>query len=99
MTEAIRLRTGVESTDVLVTTTMLHLDQLIGDIHNPMAFYELAMVARDPSHAIWGPCRARLIASGLLDGGGVMHSLVRDIVLAATEGDGIDMRLVNPVAS
>jgi hypothetical protein len=35
----------------------------------------------------------------LLDSSGQMHSTARDVILAATEADGFDVRLVSPYAS
>jgi len=57
------------------------------------------MLARDPKHVIFGNNGEELVRSGLLDSNHQMHDVIRNIVLSATEGDGVDMILRSPRAS
>jgi hypothetical protein len=47
---------------------------------------------------MFGSISADLISAGLLEKDGQPHSVMRDIVLAAVEDEGLDMRLTSPVA-
>ncbi len=93
----VRLRTGAEVPEPLVATTVLALEALM-DSH-PVALYEAVELARNPSHVPFGRTGAILRGHGLLDGSGQMLGTARDVILAATEGDGFDVRLVSPYAS
>lgn len=62
----------------------------------PVAFYELVMLARDPSREVWGDYALGMEGVGLTQTG-VMHDAVRDIVLACAEGEGIDTYMVSPL--
>lgn len=68
----------------------------------PMALYELHALCSDPGHAIWGRLAEPLLALHLIsergDGGHAVHGSVRNIVLSAMRGDGVDLTLGDPLA-
>lgn len=91
----LRLRNGSQEAEPLVITTGLTLRSLIAT--QPTVFYEAVMLARDPGHSLWGDTSQPLRKMGLIDATGRMHESVRNVVQSSVEGDGIGMRLVNPV--
>ena len=93
--EVVTLRTGKEVPSMMVNVTLISLNHLYET--NGVALYELVMLARDSSHQLWGGTGDVLEGLGLTQGGR-LHDITRDVVLAATEGEEMQMRLVDPVA-
>ena len=94
--ETVILKTGVEVAKPLVGTTMMALNSLM-DNGQDITFYELVMKCRDSNHEFFGNAGEELAKLGLLDGSGKVHRSIKDVVLAASEGVGLDMALVNPL--
>jgi hypothetical protein len=90
------LRTGTEVPDGLTAPTMLSLEKLWEE--NPVALYELVQLARDSSHVLFGGTGGVLRKLALIEPDGELHGVTRDIVLAATEGNGFDLCLRSPYA-
>jgi hypothetical protein len=90
----VTLTSGVKTTHPLVACVMLTLQALFDE--QPIAFYELVTRCRQPDHALRGGSAAVLERSGLLDCGTVPDA-VREIVLAAVDGDALTLRLASPV--
>jgi hypothetical protein len=95
--ELIVLKNGAEEAEPLVKVAMLSLESLIQS--SPIAFYELVMKCRDSNHQFFGNTVERLKELSLVQRDGTIHDSVRNIVLSAAEGDGLDMKLVSPVPS
>jgi len=94
--KTVELKNGAEEAEALVTVTIGSLHHLIET--NPIAFYELVQKARDKDHKIiWGNVSSVLKSLALLSENGAMHDSIRNIVLSAAEGDGLDMALVSPI--
>lgn len=94
--KTVTLKTGVELPEAIVATGMLSLEHLIHS--NPIAFFELVAVCRDLNHQIFGNAGDVLSGLALLELDGRPHDAIRDIVLAATEGEGLGLRLGSPLA-
>lgn len=92
--ETVVLKNGSKEVKALVVVVMMSLEELIGK--DPITFYELVMFCRDQSHKFFGSTQGALERLGFLQNGTV-HDSVRNIVLSAVEGDGLEMRLRNPV--
>ncbi len=94
----VKLKNGAEEVMPLVALTVMRLERLLKDA--PMALYELAEMARDREHKPWGKTGDEFLglATPNDDGTYAMHDSIRSIVVSAAEGEGLDMRLVNPVA-
>lgn len=95
----VRLRNGGEAPRVVLMTTTLSLDHLMGT--DPIALYELVMAARDPEHVLHGHTGATLAGLGLIEGTddrgrAEIRSYVRDVILSGTDGDEVDMHLCDP---
>ena len=88
-----KLRTGTEYPDALVTSIYLNLERVL-EI-DPIAFYEVVELARDPHHDLWGDTQI-LQDHALVQVDGTMLNAVRDVVLASVAGDEENLRLVSP---
>ena len=92
MTEVIKLKNGSEEAKGLVTITMLSLESLLKE--NPIAFYEFTMKCRDRQHTLFGNTEEVLRDLALLEQRGSVHESIRNIVLSAVEGEGLDMKVL-----
>ena len=94
--ETIKLKNGSEEAKGLVAVTSLRVGNLINT--NPMAFFELVRVCRDPSHRPFGNTAQVLSGFSLMEPGGTVPQSIRNIVLSGAQGDGMDMAWDDPVA-
>lgn len=96
--ETVVLKTGVEAPKPLVATVMLVLDTWMQDIPGVLTVLDLSKMARDSAYM---PLRSReLVEAGFInETTGRLHRCIAEIIVAATEGEGLELRLVNPVAS
>lgn len=88
------LTSGVTTNSPLLVCVMLTLQTLFDE--QPVAFYELVACCRRPGHALHGGAAAVLERIGLLNQGSVPDA-VREIVLAAVDGEALALRLTSPV--
>lgn len=93
--ETVILRNGAEEAKPHVTVTMMSLEHLMED--RPLAFYDLAMRCRDRSYKFFGDNEEYLKSLDIVDRDGSIHGSIRNIVLSAVEGDGLDMHIRSPV--
>jgi hypothetical protein len=95
----VQLKNGSEELDTLVTVTMVSLESLLQSA--PIVFYELVVLCRDSNHQLFGNAGERLEELGLvtLDGTGQaqVHGSIRNVVLSAVTGDGLEMSLGSPI--
>ncbi len=94
MTATVMLRTGRPVDRTVAGTCWQALQALYRT--DPMALFELARLARDPRHQLFDGTAEVLLKFALVDLRGRLHVEVRDLVLAAVVGDGVDMALVDP---
>jgi hypothetical protein len=97
--ETVLLRTGIEEVKPLVKITMVILKRLYEE--KPIVLYELAQLCRDRDHEPWGKCGDDLVERKLIqktENGYHVHDSIRNIVLAAIDGEGVDMVLRSPLA-
>jgi hypothetical protein len=92
---SVRLRNGDELPQPVVMVIFMTLKQLLEE--HPIAFYEMVMIARNPSHKPFWNTGAHLARLGILEDGGAMHDATRSVVLASTEGELHEVRLVYPI--
>lgn len=88
------LKNGASEARNLVEVAMFVLQALLTE--DPVAFYELVMLCRDPKHELWGNTRDKLTERNLVESSGQPHSSMRNIVLSAVTGDDFDLTLGNP---
>lgn len=88
------LKNGAEEAEPLALAMPRILASLMQE--NPIAFYELVMLARDPSHDMW-PGTSEILEQRQLITRGHMHDSIRNIVVSAVEGEGMEMVLTSPI--
>lgn len=97
--ETVQLKNGSEEFKPLVAITMASLRHLYDK--KPIMLIELTMLCRDPDHKMFGTTIGQeLCDTNLISVAGtrmVVHDSIRNIVLSAVEGDGLNMVLRNPV--
>jgi hypothetical protein len=94
--EVIRLKNGTEEAKPLVAVTMMSLEHVMDE--RPLALYDLVMMCRDHDYEPFGTNGDYLKDLRLVEQNGSIHDSIRNIVLSAVKGDGIDMVLGSPVA-
>jgi hypothetical protein len=95
MNKSVRLKSGYEEAQSLVVSTIFQLELLITE--DSIAFYEAVMIARNPEQVCFGDRANRLKELAILTRDGRMHDSVRNIIVSAVSGEGLEMRLGNPV--
>lgn len=90
--ETVPLKNGSTELKVAVVAAMVSIEAL-----GPIEQYELVMLARDPKHGPWGDTVKRLSAMGLVADNGTMHPTIRNVVLSAFSGEGLDIVLGSPI--
>jgi hypothetical protein len=73
----------------LLNVTLMSVGMLFET--EPVAFYELVQLCRDPEHKLFGNTGDKLKSLSLIQDNGQSHNSVREIVLKYTDGDGLDM--------
>jgi len=96
----ILLKNGSKEADTLVAVVMISLRGLFdsGGVGGALAVYELREKCKDPDHEIFGMLNEPLENLRLINSNGTVHSSIRNVVLSAVEGEGMDMTLGSPVA-
>lgn len=98
--EVVTLKNGTEEARPLIGVMMLTLQRLWAE--KPTVLYELVQLCRDREHELWGSTSEDLLALSLIEktnDGFRVHDSIRNIVLSAIEGEGLEMKLGNPVAA
>ena len=93
------LKNGSTEAKGLVAAVVVTIERLMKE--NPIVLYEMAMLCRDPNHVPWGnsgeALRENTLAVCDFDGKWTVDPSIRNIVLSAVTGDGMDMVVGNPV--
>ena len=88
----VKLESGKTVPQFLVVTTMIALDNLVENA--PLEFFELVSFCRDSNYQIKHDVKSKALL--LLQPDGSVNDDVKEIVLAATEGEGLDLKLTKP---
>ncbi len=92
----VKLKNGAEEAAVLVAATMLSIHRLWDK--EPIIGYELVMKCRDRNHKFFGVAGKKLAELALVSPSGDVHDSIRNIVVSAVVGDGLEMSLISPIA-
>lgn len=92
----LKLKNGTEEAAPLVKVTMMSAEHLVES--NPIAFVELVALCRDRDHELFGNTAVELQRLALVGPDGSVHDSIRNVVLSAAEGEGLEMRFVSPLA-
>lgn len=93
--ETVKLKNGSEEAKSLVNVTMLSLQSLIKD--QPIAFYELVEKARNKDHRLFGKTGEVLEDLSLIQSNHALHGSIKNIVLSAAKGEGLELSLQSPI--
>lgn len=98
--EMTKLKNGTEEPTPVVAVVRASLKRLLDDMASggPIAAYELVQVCRKPGHKPFGHTGKLLRDFSLLNDDGCVHDSIRNVVLSAARGDGLDMEFVDPAA-
>lgn len=94
--DVLKLKNGSEEAAPLVKVTMMSVEHLMES--HPIALMELVSLCRDRDHELFGNTAVELRSFALVDLDGSIHRSIRNIVLSAVEGEGLEMRLISPLA-
>jgi len=98
--KTVELKNGSTEMRMLVVGTYLILQKMLDDIQGVTAYYELVQTCIDSKHEIFSDVQKQyLIDKTLMQTEGSVHGSIRNIVLSATIGEGVDLSLVNPIIS
>lgn len=98
--ETVLLKNGSTEAKTLVIVILTSISSLMKS--NPMAFYDLVMKCRDSSYKFFGNnidilLKLSLVQSSSETGrSGHIHSSIKNIVLSAVEGEGLELNIVSP---
>jgi len=95
MNREVELTTGQREHAGLVAVVHMALSHAFAT--DPLMAYDVVMRAREPNYKFFGSAEERAKRAALVDDNGVMHGSVRNIILAAVTGDGLDMQLRSPI--
>lgn len=95
LSREVELTTGKREHAGLVS--MVHMALSDAFARDPLMAYDVVMRAREPNYKFFGSAEERAKRLAILDDNGVMHGSVRNIILAAVTGDGLDMQLHSPI--
>ena len=98
------LNNGTTEVESLVSVVMMSLRKLFDE--KPMVLFDLVSKCRDSSYKWFGDaeqiCRDLKLVEPEnpynSESGGTIHQSIKNIVLSAAEGEGMDMTLVSPYA-
>ena len=94
----LKLKNGSEEAEPLVKVTMMSLNQLMQGLPGAIDAYELVEKCKDPDHKMFGDSEKHLIDAGLMEGPGRIHDSIRNVVLSAAVGDGLELHFESPIA-
>jgi hypothetical protein len=95
----LKLKNGSEELEPTVIAVMNVLHNMINSGIDCIAVYELVEKCKDNKHVLFGNAGEKLQKFGLIDKNGSIHESIKNIVLSAVEGDGMDMSIGNPIKS
>lgn len=93
--ETVILKNGTEEVATLVALTTSILLSLLEE--RPLILYDLVMKCRDRDYQFFGNNEEHLKSLKLIDRDGSIHGSIRNIVLSAAKGDGLDLIIKSPI--
>ncbi|MDI6758871.1 MAG: hypothetical protein QMD94_04285, partial [Candidatus Omnitrophota bacterium] len=97
--QLVKLKNRAMEPEDVVMAAMLSLEQLRQHPKGFVLVHELRAKARDPQYKFFGDdTEAKLKKIKLIQSNGEIHESIRNVVLSAVVGDGLDIHLVSPLA-
>ena len=84
----VKLKNGSEVVEGVLNATMLSLDDLLKE--DQLAYYELVQKCKNPHHKMFGNTEKIVGRFGLIVAGSI-HDTTRNIVISATQDDGLSL--------
>jgi hypothetical protein len=95
----VKLRNGAE--ELVTQVDAIHMSLRTLFEQHPISFYDVVMFAKNSSYNIFPVNAEPLVQLGLLNEGPVnkysIHDSVKSIILSSVEGEGSNLKLVNPL--
>ena len=95
--DVVTLKNGAQEYFPLVNVLKILVKVLMDS--DPIGFYELVSLARNKDHKVFGgkETLSKAIEFDLVNNVLQINKSVKNFLLSAVEGDGLEMKLVNPV--
>ena len=94
-----RLRNGSEAPDIIIAAAMTALERLAGQgLPGMLALDEMTRFCREACPPSAQSMRL-LVAARLVSEEGMVHDVIRNVVLSAVEGHGLELRLGSPMGT
>jgi len=95
--ESVKLLNGSEEADVLVTVVMMSLKSLWNEgLAGVLAVYDLHQLCQNPNYSAM--YIKHLNSLNLVSDDGSVHDSIRNVVMSAVQGEGLEMTLRSPIA-
>jgi hypothetical protein len=94
--ELVTLKNGSTEPKPAISATALAAKYLMKS--DPIAFYELVEICRNPNHTPFENTAEKLQSMALLGSNKLPHATVRNVIVSAVEGEKLAMVWTNPVA-
>lgn len=96
----IKLRNGTEEAEPLVKSVMMHLTSLWDSgLPGVLMLYDLREICEGRGNNVAKDTIRSLKERKLVEDDGRVHASIRNVVLSALEGQGLDTTLVSPLAT
>ena len=96
--ESVKLHNGAEEASVLVSVVMMSLNSLWDEgLPGVLAVYDLHQLCQNRNYQAMHI--ARLKELNLVSNDGSIHDSIRNIVMSAIQGEGMEMTLSSPIAA
>ncbi len=93
--DTVKLKNGSEEAEVIVKATIISLRSLFQNTF--IALFELTEKCKNENHVIFGNNADIIKGYGLCQSDESVHDSIKNVVLSAIEGEGLEMKLVSPV--
>ena len=92
----VRLKNGAEEHSGIVGNTLLKLQDLMRK-GNEALVYTLVQLCNDPEQELWYISFDKLKALCLIGADGKVHESIKNVVLSAVVGEGMDLSIGDPI--
>lgn len=101
-TDGVTLKNGTIEDRGLVIATMMSIRGLMGSsgLEGLLLVADLVSICRkDPTYQPYGDNEKKLKELSLINSDGSVHESIRNIVLSAANGEGLEMSITSPLAT
>jgi hypothetical protein len=95
--KVLKLKNGSEEIEPLVMATMTQIRKLMSGLPGALDAYERVQLCKDRKHEMFGDSLKNLQNLALIESSGSVHDSIRNVVLSAAVGDGLELHFENPI--